>query len=104
MPKDSVGPGQEQSKPDWYQELKKYERPCLRKAVIQLLFTFIPYLGLWAAMVCLIQQGYSYLIVLPLTAASAVFLVSIFIFFHDCTHGSLLPHPGQTGFWDILQE
>jgi omega-6 fatty acid desaturase (delta-12 desaturase) len=72
----------------WCQMLSKYEKPDPRKAVGQLLDTFIPYLGLWILMVCLLRSGCSYLLILPLMVVTAGLLVRIFIFFHDCGHGS----------------
>lgn len=73
---------------DWYRELAKYERPDHRKAVWQLLNTFIPYAGLWVLLVCLIQAGVAYGLLLPLFVVAAGLLVRIFIFFHDSCHGS----------------
>lgn len=79
---------QQKTKPDWYQEIAKYGRPDPRKAIWQLINTFIPYLVLWILMVYLVKQGYSYWITLALSIPAAALLVRIFIFFHDCCHGS----------------
>jgi omega-6 fatty acid desaturase (delta-12 desaturase) len=46
------------------------------------------YIALWALMIYLLGQGYSYWLVFPLTVVAACFLVRIFIFFHDCCHMS----------------
>jgi omega-6 fatty acid desaturase (delta-12 desaturase) len=73
---------------DWHRALSKYEQPNLRKAVWQLLDTAVPYLTLWVLMVLTVQQGYPYWIVLALAVVAAGLLVRIFIFFHDCCHGS----------------
>jgi omega-6 fatty acid desaturase (delta-12 desaturase) len=73
---------------DWYRALAKYERPDLRKAVWQLLDTFVPYVALWVLMVWMVRRGLSYGLLLPLVVVAAGLLVRIFIFFHDCGHGS----------------
>lgn len=75
-------------KPIWYRAISRYEQPSLRKAIWQLLNTFIPYLVLWVLMIFLVKQGYSYWIILALALPAAALLVRIFIFFHDCCHGS----------------
>jgi omega-6 fatty acid desaturase (delta-12 desaturase) len=76
------------SKPSWYQAISRYGQPSLRKAIWQLLNTVIPYLALWVLMILIVKQGYSYWITLALALAAAALLVRIFIFFHDCCHGS----------------
>ena len=72
----------------WYKALSTYEQPNRRKAVWQLLNTFGPYIALWALMVYLVRQGYSYWITLTFAAVAAALLIRIYIFFHDCCHGS----------------
>lgn len=74
--------------PDWYSIISKYSQPNLRKAIWQLFNTFVPYIALWVLMVYFVQHGYSYWTTLVLAVLAAVFLVRIFIFFHDCCHGS----------------
>lgn len=76
------------TKPDWYQATAQYMQPNPRKALIQLLNTLIPYCALWVLMVYTVQYVYSYWITLALAVAAGIFLVRIFIFFHDCCHGS----------------
>jgi len=76
------------ARPAWYQALSRYTQPNLGKATWQLLNTFVPYLALWVLMVRTVQLGYPYWITLALAVVAAGFLVRIFIFFHDCGHGS----------------
>lgn len=76
------------SKPAWYEAVKVYEQPVLSKALWQLVNTFVPYVLLWFLAVRALQLGYSYWLILPLILALACLLVRIFIFFHDCGHGS----------------
>lgn len=73
---------------DWFRSLSKYEKPDHKKAIGQLLNTFIPYIALWILMVMMIQAGVSYWFVLPLIVIAAGLVVRVFIFFHDCGHGS----------------
>ena len=75
---------------DWYRRLADYEHPDARKAIWQLVNTFVPYVGLWAAMAYILRHGLSYWLVLPIAVVAAGFLTRIFIFFHDCGHGSFL--------------
>ncbi len=73
---------------EWYRSLAKYEKPDLRKAIGQLLNTVIPYFALWGLMVWMLRQEISYWLILPLILLAAGLLIRIFIFFHDCCHGS----------------
>ena len=74
--------------PAWYGDLRKFQEKSLRKAIWQLVDTFIPYFFLWYLMIRTIKLGYSYLLTLALALPAAAFLARIFIFFHDCVHGS----------------
>lgn len=85
---DSVAGKPKVIKPDWYKAISKYEQPNLQKAIWQLVNTFTPYFALWVLMVFTIQQGYSYWVTLALVVVAGALLVRIFIFFHDCCHGS----------------
>jgi omega-6 fatty acid desaturase (delta-12 desaturase) len=66
----------------------RYTQPDRRKAIRQILGTFLPYFAVVALMVVLLQNGYSYWITLALSALAAALQVRIFILFHDCCHGS----------------
>ena len=78
----------QQKKPDWYKATSRYERPDLRKAVWQIIDTFIPYITLWALMIYMVTNGLPYWITLAVAIPASLLLVRIFIFFHDCCHGS----------------
>ncbi len=77
--------------PAWFSELSQYTKSHTGKAVWQLLNTIIPYLVLWIGMIFLMLNNYSYWITLALTIPAGGLLVRIFIFFHDCCHGSFFP-------------
>jgi omega-6 fatty acid desaturase (delta-12 desaturase) len=64
-----------------------------RKAVWQVVNTFVPYFALWALMIYTVKAGVSYWITLALAVVAAGLLVRIFIFFHDCGHGSFFSSP-----------
>jgi len=68
--------------------VSSYAQPIPRKAVRQILETFVPYLAVWVLMVALVQGEYPYWSTLILSVVAAAFLVRIFILFHDCCHGS----------------
>jgi len=77
----------------WYRALSAYEQPNRGKAVWQLLNTFGPYIALWALMVYLVRQGYSYWITLAFAVVAAALFTRIYIFFHDCCHRSFFASP-----------
>ncbi|OQA14899.1 MAG: Fatty acid desaturase [Chloroflexi bacterium ADurb.Bin360] len=76
------------AKPAWYDEVKVFEKPILGKAIWQLINTLVPYGVVWFLAIRTVQSGYSYWVTLPLVVILACLMVRIFIFFHDCTHGS----------------
>lgn len=69
--------------------LAAYAQPSLRRSLLDILTSVVPYLGLSAAMYFALQT--SYLLSLALVLPTAGFLVRTFAVFHDCAHGSLLP-------------
>ena len=78
------------SKPAWVAGLKKYEKPSWRKATWQLINTLIPYFGLLVLMYLTMKWRLPYAVTLLLAIPASALLVRIFIFFHDCTHGSFV--------------
>ncbi|MEI7834500.1 MAG: fatty acid desaturase [bacterium] len=78
-------------KPAWYEELAKYELSDPRAALGQLLDTFIPLLALLTIMFYLVLHRYSYWLVLLVAVFAAGMLIRMFIFQHDCSHGSFFP-------------
>lgn len=76
------------TRPDWYPALAPFRNSSARKSAWQLLNTLIPYFLLWYVMIWTIQRGYPYAVTLLLAVPAALFLVRVFILFHDCVHGS----------------
>ncbi len=71
---------------EFYKNQKTYITPRVKKSIWQIINTFIPYVGLWIAMVY--SLSVSYWISALLAVIAAGFLVRLFIIFHDCGHGS----------------
>ncbi len=69
-------------------EVSLYAQADLCKSITQLINTFIPYIGLWTILVYMVNRAYPFFVILALIILASLFLVRIFIFFHDCTHGS----------------
>ncbi len=88
MVSEETQPTRKPSKPDWLKDLMPYQKADLKKSLWQLTHTLIPYFALLVWMVYTVQQGYSYWLTLALAVPAGGLLVRIFIFFHDCGHGS----------------
>lgn len=70
----------------WKAVVLKYQQPSLPRAIWQLMNTLVPYAGLWYLMY--LSLSHSYWLTLALAVLAGLFLVRIFIIFHDCGHGS----------------
>jgi acyl-lipid omega-6 desaturase (Delta-12 desaturase) len=81
---------QPSNRPFWNQILAPYAQPSLRRSLLQIATSVVPYLGLSVLMYLLLNAGVSDLVVLALAIPTAGFLVRTFILFHDCSHGSLM--------------
>lgn len=75
----------------WHEEVARYAQADPRKAIWQLVNTLVPYAAIWLLMVYTIKAGIPYWVTLALGVVAAGLQVRIFIFFHDCGHGSFLP-------------
>ena len=76
------------ARPQWYRDLGNYAYSDMRKAMIQIFTTFVPYIGLWSLMVYLLLNGYPYWAVIIIVPFQAALTLRVFIIFHDCCHGS----------------
>jgi acyl-lipid omega-6 desaturase (Delta-12 desaturase) len=70
----------------WRERLAPYARPDLKRSLLDLATSVVPYIALTALMYLALDA--SYLLVLALGIPAAGFLLRTFIVFHDCTHGS----------------
>jgi acyl-lipid omega-6 desaturase (Delta-12 desaturase) len=74
--------------PNWRAIVKKYETPEPRRALLQILNTFLPL----AAVLVIMERSVdgAYWLTLVLAPFAAGFLVRAFIIMHDCAHGSFV--------------
>jgi acyl-lipid omega-6 desaturase (Delta-12 desaturase) len=73
---------------NWQQMVKKYQVPDTKAAVIQMITSFLPFVGLWVLMY--FSLSVSYWLTLGLGLVNSFFLVRIFIIQHDCGHQSFM--------------
>ncbi len=88
IPDDLTQAGHQVTTTDLPKAVYPYVKPNRRKAIQQIVDTFVPYFAVWTLMVVTVQQGYSYWITLALSVLASALQVRIFILFHDCCHGS----------------
>ncbi|MEO0473990.1 MAG: fatty acid desaturase, partial [Bacteroidota bacterium] len=81
---------------NWQAIIRQYHKPNTGKAVIQILNSFLPFLGLWTLMYFSLDWHYG--ITIALAMVNAFFVVRIFIIQHDCGHGSFLKSKGWN-YW-----
>jgi acyl-lipid omega-6 desaturase (Delta-12 desaturase) len=73
----------------WNETLAPFAVPSLRRGLLAIATSAVPYLALSVAMY--LALSISPLLTLALAIPAAGFLVRVFVMFHDCAHGSLLP-------------
>lgn len=73
---------------DLFQALKPYAKPSNGRAILQIITTLVPFIMLVVGMYYMIQFNVPYVYVVLTSIVPALFLVRVFIFFHDCVHGS----------------
>jgi omega-6 fatty acid desaturase (delta-12 desaturase) len=88
MKRDAL-PGNSDKTAALIQTLRSFSQSNDRLAIWQLVNTLIPYVFLFSLMVILVRVNAPYWLVLLLAILAALFLVRIFILFHDTCHGSL---------------
>lgn len=70
----------------WKEIVARYQKPCVGRAVWQVVNTLVPYVALWILMYFTV--AISWWLTIPLAVLAGAFLVRMFIIFHDCGHGS----------------
>jgi len=75
--------------PPWRETLAPFAVPCLRRGLLAVTTSVVPYGALSGVMY--LTLGGSPALTAVLIVAAAGFLVRVFVMFHDCAHGSLLP-------------
>src|SRR5579862_2360430 len=77
------------SQSPWRETLAPFATPCPRRGLLAVATSAVPYLALTGAIY--LTLGDSILLTIGLMILAAGFLVRVFVVFHDCAHGSLLP-------------
>jgi omega-6 fatty acid desaturase (delta-12 desaturase) len=80
----------------WRDDLAPYGRPDLRRSVLDVMTSVVPYVAVSVLMYLLVNRSYPLVLLLAIPAAG--FLVRTYIVFHDCTHGSFLPSK-RANYW-----
>src|SRR5258708_15805937 len=81
-----TGSGVFPSPPAGREIVARYAKPDARRSITQLLNTGLPFLALFAAMLCGVH--YEIWATLLLAVPAAALLLRLFMFQHDCGHGS----------------
>ena len=81
--------GPQNAAAEWASALAAYRGPSLSQSLWQLLSTFSLFVAGWALMYW--SLGVSYALTLLLAVPEAFLLIRLFIFQHDCGHGSFFP-------------
>jgi omega-6 fatty acid desaturase (delta-12 desaturase) len=77
------------SRAPWQDTLAPFATPCPRRGLLAVATSAVPYLALSGAIYATL--GISLALTVALTLLAAGFLVRVFVVFHDCAHGSLMP-------------
>ncbi len=88
--------------PAWFKATKVFETPVRRRAVLQLVDTLGPYLALGIAAAWLNRLGVPWYFLFPLGLVAGLFMVRLFILFHDCCHASFWASRRANLFWGNL--
>ncbi len=98
----NVLPSQQQAtpKPGWQQSVKKFHTSDMRRSLWQMLNSIAPYFILSYLAYRSLQV--SYVLTLVLCFFAALFVVRIFIIFHDCGHGSFFKSRKANDFVGVI--
>ena len=72
----------------WVEPLKPYAGADMRRSLLCLATSVVPYLLLWPVMVLLLAVSYPLTLLVAIPASG--FLLRTYIVFHDCSHGSFM--------------
>ena len=72
--------------PEWKAIVARYQNSSTARSVWQIINTLVPYAALWVLMAWSLQGPYW--VTLLLSVLAGLFLVRVFIIFHDCGHGA----------------
>ena len=77
--------------PTWYARLTHFQDRTWGRATFQLINTLVPYVAIFGIMLYGRWNDWPYWSTLIISVPASLFLVRIFILFHDCTHESFVP-------------
>jgi omega-6 fatty acid desaturase (delta-12 desaturase) len=72
---------------EWIGILSRYRDPSVRRSIVELVITAVPFVALWLAIWAAWDFGFWYVSLL-LAVPAAGFLVRLFMIQHDCGHGA----------------
>ena len=78
-------------RPSWYSKLINFRTSSWRRSMFQITNTMLPYYILFVGMMVLVNRGVPYIWILLIALPVSLLVVRIFIFCHDCCHGSFTP-------------
>lgn len=84
----------------WKTIVARFQQPHAGRASWQIVNTVGGYIGLWVLMY--FTLGISWWLTVPLAVLAGVFLVRVFIIFHDCGHGSFFASRFANDFWGFV--
>ena len=90
------------NEPQWYKTIEKYEKSSFWRSSTQLISTLGPYAASWVGIVWLINHNFRWYYIIAAATIAAIFLVRIFIIFHDCTHHSFFNSRKANRFWGYI--
>ena len=70
----------------WRKIVAKYQIPSLKKSIWQIINSMGPDVAIWILLYFTLEKSWA--LTLGLAALAGLFLVRVFIIFHDCGHGS----------------
>ena len=88
---------------EWRKIVARFEKPSIKRSVWQIVNSVVPYFGVLYLMY--LSLDVSIWLTLALSVPAALFLIRIFIIFHDCGHGSFFKNRKAnaiTGFFTAL--
>jgi omega-6 fatty acid desaturase (delta-12 desaturase) len=77
-------------RPDWFDKLQPFAVYDNNYAILYILTSVVPYLGIVAVMFFIYSRGLPYWAVLLLTIPAAGFYIRTFMILHDCSHSSFV--------------
>ncbi|HTL18985.1 MAG TPA: fatty acid desaturase [Patescibacteria group bacterium] len=85
---------------DWRRIVARFQKPSASRANWQIVNSVGSYALLWFLMYY--TRAVSWWLTIPLALLAGMFLVRVFIIFHDCGHGSFFKSRRANNFWGFL--